>query len=304
LTADDVFPYAPTAGEMALRKLWLEQMVRKNPSMKGKKVSLPIVTSGLTHSISIAASLFLDKGQSIIVPDMYWGNYNLVFAEQREAKMVSFPLFANDRLNIDGLAKAIDSVPGDRCAMILNFPNNPTGYTPTLDEAKALVAMLVDKANSGRQLLVFTDDAYFGLFFEKDTCTESLFALLCAAHENIFAVKGDAATKEEMVWGFRIGFITYGAKGLSEEHYEALGKKTMGAIRGVVSSCTKPGQSILLKGMRAAGYAQEKEAGIEQIGKRYRYMKEVLARYKDNKFLRPLPFNSGYFMAFECAGNA
>ena len=107
-----------------------------------------------------------------------------------------------------------------------------------------------------------------------------------------------------MVWGFRIGFITYGAKGLSEEHYEALGKKTMGAIRGVVSSCTKPGQSILLKGMRAAGYAQEKEAGIEQIGKRYRYMKEVLARYKDNKFLRPLPFNSGYFMAFECAGNA
>lgn len=304
LTADDVFPYAPTAGEMALRKLWLEQMVRKNPSMKGKKVSLPIVTSGLTHSISIAASLFLDKGQSIIVPDMYWGNYNLVFAEQREAKMVSFPLFADDHLNIDGLAKAIDSVPGDRCTMILNFPNNPTGYTPTLDEAKALVAMLVDKANSGRQLLVFTDDAYFGLFFEKDTCTESLFALLCAAHENIFAVKGDAATKEEMVWGFRIGFITYGAKGLSEEHYEALGKKTMGAIRGVVSSCTKPGQSILLKGMRAAGYAQEKEAGIEQIGKRYRYMKEVLAHYKDNKFLRPLPFNSGYFMAFECAGNA
>ena len=165
LTADDVFPYAPTAGEMALRKLWLEQMVRKNPSMKGKRSRAHRLWTDPLHQHT--ASLFLDKGQSIIVPDMYWGNYNLVFAEQREAKMVSFPLFANDRLNIDGLAKAIDSVPGDRCAMILNFPNNPTGYTPTLDEAKALVAMLVDKANSGRPLLVFTDDAYFGCSLKR-----------------------------------------------------------------------------------------------------------------------------------------
>jgi aspartate/methionine/tyrosine aminotransferase len=304
LTHDDVFPYAPTAGELPLRKLWLAEMKKKNPSMANATTSLPVVTSGLTHAISIAATLFLDKGESIIVPDMYWGNYNLTFAEQREAKMVSFPLFANKELNVEGLAQTIDTIQEDQVAMILNFPNNPTGYTPTKSEADALVNMLVQKAEQGKKLLIFTDDAYFGLFFEKDVYRESLFARLCNAHENIFAVKGDAATKEEMVWGFRIGFITYGAKGLSEAQYEALVKKTMGAIRGNISSCSKPGQSILLKGMSSGTYQAEKAAGIAHIGKRYHHMKQLLEAYTRNAYLEPLPFNSGYFMAFKCAGNA
>jgi len=306
LSAADALTYAPATGRPDLREQWRASLAAKSPGLAGKSFSLPVVTSGVTHALSLVGDLFVDKGDMVLLPDKFWENYELLFGVRFQAQLAIYPFFnAGGGFNVEALRQALATRAGSwKTVLILNFPNNPTGYTPTLDEAKALVAMLVDKANSGRQLLVFTDDAYFGLFFEKDTCTESLFALLCAAHENIFAVKGDAATKEEMVWGFRIGFITYGAKGLSEEHYEALGKKTMGAIRGVVSSCTKPGQSILLKGMRAAGYAQEKEAGIEQIGKRYRYMKEVLARYKDNKFLRPLPFNSGYFMAFECAGNA
>ena len=272
--------------------------------MEGKSTSLPVVTGGLTHAISLAASLFLDKGDSIIVPDMYWGNYNLVFTEQREAKQVSFPLFSDGALNIQGLADTIDSIEGDQVSMILNFPNNPTGYTPTVKEADQLVSMLVSKAEQGRKLLIFTDDAYFGLFFEEDICRESLFAKLCDAHENIFAIKGDAATKEEMVWGFRVGFITYNSKGLSDAQYEALVKKTMGAIRGNVSSCSKPAQTILLKGMESKTYHAEKDARIVQIGERYRLMKQALARYADNGNLTPLPFNSGYFMSFICAGDA
>lgn len=304
MSKNDVFPYAPTAGDPALRKAWLREMIRKNPSMEGKSTSLPVVTGGLTHAISLAASLFLDKGDSIIVPDMYWGNYNLVFTEQREAKQVSFPLFSDGALNIQGLADTIDSIEGDQVSMILNFPNNPTGYTPTVKEADQLVSMLVSKAEQGRKLLIFTDDAYFGLFFEEDICRESLFAKLCDAHENIFAIKGDAATKEEMVWGFRVGFITYNSKGLSDAQYEALVKKTMGAIRGNVSSCSKPAQTILLKGMESKTYHAEKDVGIVQIGERYRLMKQALARYADNGNLTPLPFNSGYFMSFICAGDA
>ncbi len=230
LSVNEIFPYAPTAGDPGLRKVWLEEMVRKNPSMKGKLTSLPVVTAGLTHAISIAFSLFLDKGDEVIVPDFYWGNYNLIFTEQREAITVTTPLFdENMNLNIKGLSQTIDNSKGEKVALILNFPNNPTGYTPTNDEAKDLVAMLVEKAESGKKLFIFTDDAYFGLFFEENVCKESLFALLCDAHENIFTVKGDAATKEEMVWGFRVGFMTYNSKGLTSEHYEALVKKNNGS---------------------------------------------------------------------------
>ena len=301
---DELFPYAPTAGEMALRKKWLEEMRIKNPPMKEASVSLPIVTSGLTHAISVAASLFIDKDQQVLCPDLYWGNYNLIFTEQRQAKMVSFPLFLDNELNIEGLSEAIDATGTDRIAMILNFPNNPAGYTPTETEMEALAAMLIRKADAGKKLLVFTDDAYFGLFFEPDVCTYSLFSKLCNAHENILAVKGDAATKEEMVWGFRIGFITYGSKNLTEDQYAALEKKTMGAIRGVVSSCDKPGQSILLRAMQDGSYHADKAKGIATIGKRYAALKQELAKHAGDTALMPLPFNSGYFMSFVCSVDA
>ena len=304
LAVNEVFPYAPTAGEQALRKVWLEEMVRKNPAMEGKKTSLPVVTNGLTHAISIAFSLFLDEGDKILVPDFYWGNYNLIIDEQRKAVNIPFPLFADGKLNVEGLSRAIDSATGTKIALILNFPNNPTGYTPTISEAEALVEMLTAKAEGGKKLLVFSDDAYFGLFFEEDVCRQSLFALLCDAHENILAVKGDAATKEEMVWGFRVGFLTFNSAGLTEGHYEALVKKTMGAIRGNVSSCSKPAQTLLLKAMQSPSYHEEKAKGIAKIKDRYVVMKEALTSHEGDDNLIPLPFNSGYFMSFTCKGDA
>jgi aspartate/methionine/tyrosine aminotransferase len=304
IDGEELFPYSPTAGEPVLRKLWLSSMVKKNPAMAGKLTSLPVVTAGLTHSLSIVASLFLDKGQTILVPDMYWGNYNLIFSENREANLVNFTLFKEGGLNLEALCEAIDGVKDEVVTLVLNFPNNPTGYTPTQEEAAKLVALLVSKAEAGRKLLIFTDDAYFGLFFEDDVCRESLFSLLCDAHSNILTVKGDAATKEEMVWGFRVGFITFNSKGMGEEHYEALVKKTMGAIRGNVSSCSKAAQSILIRSLKSESYQREKEAGIALIEERYRLLKECLSLYRDDSNLTPLPFNSGYFMAFECQGDA
>ncbi len=39
LSVDDVFPYAPTAGDLALRKLWLKNMIEKNPSIERIRLS-------------------------------------------------------------------------------------------------------------------------------------------------------------------------------------------------------------------------------------------------------------------------
>ena len=152
--------------------------------------------------------------------------------------------------------------------------------------------------------MVISDDAYFGLFFEDETEKESLFAYLADAHENIFAIKGDAATKEEMVWGFRIGFITYASKAFTDEHLDALQKKTLGAIRCTVSNCDRPGQSLLLKAMKA-GDARERDKGalFTEMQKRYSAVHKAVSRHAGEKTLTPYPFNSGYFMAFDTNGH-
>lgn len=304
LKNSEIFPYSPMGGNADLRQKWQDDMREKNPLLFGKRISLPLVTSGLTSSVSIAASLFLDKNDTVILPDMYWENYNLILTEQRQANIVPYAFFDGQGFNTKGLSQAIDSDRTGKVFVFLNFPNNPTGYSPTEKEADEITRILVEKASRGKRILVLCDDAYFGLFFDPEVCRQSLFARLCDAHENILCVKGDAATKEEMAWGFRVAFLTYGCKGFTEAQYNALMQKTMGAIRGSLSSCCTPSQNIILRGMSSPDYKASKAEGIEKVGLRYHKLKEMLRKYEGEDCLVPLPFNSGYFMSFTCKCNA
>jgi len=65
--------------------------------------------------------------------------------------------------------------------------------------------VLHEAAEDGRNLVVVTDDAYFGLFYGRGRCQESLFARLVDCHERLLAVKVDGPTKEEYVWDVRTG---------------------------------------------------------------------------------------------------
>ena len=112
--------------------------------------------------------------------------------------------------------------------VILNFPQNPSGYSPTKDEAQQICKVVKEVAESGAKILVCCDDAYFGLNYEENIETQSLFAYLADIHENVLAVKIDGPTKEDYVWGMRCGFLTFGCKGFTAEQYDALVKKLMG----------------------------------------------------------------------------
>ena len=305
LSKKEIFNYAPGGGDKELRALWKKAMVKKNPTLEGKLLSTPIVTGGLTHTISIIATLFMDRGDEVVCPDLYWDNYQLIFEDLAEGELKTFPSFKDGGFNVEGMKKALLETKGDTARLILNFPNNPTGYSPSKEEAKAIVEAVKEVAESGKKILVISDDAYFGLFYEEETEKESLFSFFCDAHENILAIKGDAATKEEMVWGFRIGFITYGGKGLRKEHLDALTKKTLGAIRCSVSNCDRVGQSLLLHAIKEGkNYLADKEKTFTEMEARYKVIREVLRDYEGSSLLKPYPFNSGYFMAFDTLGHS
>ncbi len=289
--------YAPTAGQPALRDAWKQLLVSKNPSLQDKRFLLPIVTSGITHGISILADLFADEADTLIVPDLYWGNYRLIFQERRKATIAPFPFFTESgTFNLDALNQVLEQQT-KKTIIILNFPNNPSGYSLTTAEVAALQEMVKRHADRGLDMLVIFDDAYFGLFYEKDIMRESLFALFCDLHENILAVKADGITKEDYAWGLRVGFLTFGGRELDDAKYEALEKKTMGAIRSSVSNVSNVSQHLALKLFQDSKYSHEKKEYLEILQARYEIVQSCLAK-KDHSLLTPLPFNSGYFMAF------
>lgn len=121
MSVGEIFPYAPMGGVPALRKVWKEQMYKKNPSLEGKTISLPIVTSGLTNALSLVCSLFLDPSDFVVLPNMYWENYDLILDEQRQAKKVLFPNFKNGAFNLEGLDSAIAATGDNKAVVILSL---------------------------------------------------------------------------------------------------------------------------------------------------------------------------------------
>ena len=302
----EIVSYAPTAGVPELRDMWMREMIQKNPSLAGKDTSRPVVVSGLTHGLAVLADLFIEPGDTVILPDLYWGNYRLIFEDRMQARIRTFALFAESgSLNLEGLheclcSEAAEDAP-EKVILLLNFPNNPTGYTPSQAEAGRLIRLLHEAAERGRKILLICDDAYFGLFYEEDTYAQSIFAEAADLHENILAFKVDGATKENLVWGFRIGFLTFASRSLRarDTACQALSQKLLGAVRGSVSSSSVLGQSLLLKAMQSRNYAEEKRSVFRILEERYRRSRQILAGLPGP--LKVLPFNSGYFLCFDTA---
>jgi aspartate/methionine/tyrosine aminotransferase len=110
----------------------------------------------------------------------------------------------------------------------------------------------------------------------------------------------DGPTKEDYVWGLRIGFLTFAAAGMTEATGQALAAKAAGAVRGTVSNSSRLSQSLLLRAYRDPEYPAQKRAKYVTLKRRYQRIREILATHPHyaDAFM-PLPFNSGYFMCVE-----
>lgn len=294
----DIYEYAPPAGKPELRVAWRKKMLEENPDLEGKLIGNPIVTNALTHGLSITADLFANEGDAIVIPDKNWENYELNFEIRRGAQIVYYPLYNEDnKFNSAGLREVLLAQKNKgKAIVVLNFPNNPTGYTPAAQEGKEIVAAIKDAADAGINVVALTDDAYFGLFFE-DSVQESLFGQLAGLHPRVLAVKVDGATKEEYVWGFRVGFITYA--GNSEAFLSAMEQKTMGIIRASISSGPHPSQTFVLKALNSPEFKAQKQEKFEIMKGRANRTKSVLDSGKFDEVWSYYPFNSGYFMCLK-----
>jgi aspartate/methionine/tyrosine aminotransferase len=170
---------------------------------------------------------------------------------------------------------------------VLNFPNNPTGYSPTGAEAAAIVARIHAHPHP---LAVVCDDAYAGYYYE-DTCYgRSLFGALADAAdpERLLVCKVDGATKELLFFGGRIGFLTFSAEGAAGE---ALVHKASAILRGTLSSVSAPAQSIVLAALGDPNLAGQQEEVRDVLRRRYAALHRALAA----SVVPALPFNSGCF---------
>jgi aspartate/methionine/tyrosine aminotransferase len=304
----DAYNYAPPAGRQTLRERWRDKLLAENPTLRGKSFGLPIVTSALTHGLSLVGDLFVGEGDRILLPDQLWGNYRLTYEVRLGAEIATYPFYAGGGFNVAGFAAALaEQAQGrDKLIVLLNFPNNPTGYMPTPDEGRGIADALEAQAARGTRIVAVTDDAYFGLFYHlgAESMTESLFGLLTGRHPNLLAVKLDGATKELFVWGLRCGFITFGPghPAAADAVCEVLDAKSRGAIRGGISNGPMLSQTLVEHALESSSIADERKEKAETLRARAAKVYEVVGRPAFRDSFEPYPFNSGYFMCVKVKG--
>lgn len=296
------FLYAGSFGLPALREQWRAMEFKKNPSLKGKHFSNPVVTNALTHGLRITAELFADAKDELVVPDLFWDNYELIFGEAVGCQVRHFNTFTRGGFDVAAMKAAL-LAPGTKKILILNFPNNPTGYTATVADAKKIVAAVKAAARKGKKIVVVLDDAYFGLVYEKGIHGESLFAEFSDLDKNVLAVKLDGTTKEDYVWGLRVGFISFAFKGATEAQLKALEAKAAGNVRSCISNSSSLGQHLAIAAFASKRYAAEKRQKYAVLKSRYVEIRKILKRHPEYaESFTAMPFNSGYFMCVKPVG--
>lgn len=303
LSLEGVYGYAPVLGQPELREAWKSHLFKENPSLAEATLSLPIVTSGMTHGFSLISELFVDAGDVLVLSDKIWGNYRLIFETKAGVAVQTYPFFnAENGFNTNGFRETLTNTTREKLLVLLNFPHNPTGYAINRTEAEQIVDAIVACADRGCNVLVMIDDAYAGLWYEASVMHESLFGLLVGCHPNVVPVKIDGATKEEYAWGLRVAFLTFG---LEEAAMQPLEQKLSGLIRANTSGASQVSQTLILEAMRASGYAEQKQQNYETLKRRALKVKAAASDSRYAKLWDVYPSHAGYFTCLNLKrGNA
>jgi aspartate/methionine/tyrosine aminotransferase len=286
---------SPIEGLPEVRHRWRAWQRRSAPA--GAPSSLPLVTLGLSHGLSLVAELFGGEGKAVAVPQPFWGNYRQAFATRTGARVLTAPGYVEGRFNTRAISDALAAVPaGEPAVGLLNIPSNPGSYTPDREERRSTVSALLKEADR-RPLVVIVDDAYAGLVYEPEVPRESLFWDLAGAHPNLVPIKVDGATKEFSFFGGRVGFLTFALEPDSEAA-RAVESKVTTLVRSSVGSPVAASQTILLQALRRQGIEAEIESVRRLLARRYHALKSALAE-ADPALVTALPFNSGCFALVE-----
>ncbi|MFK7931838.1 MAG: aminotransferase class I/II-fold pyridoxal phosphate-dependent enzyme, partial [Myxococcota bacterium] len=253
--------------------------------------TLPFVCLGLTQVINFAAELFVDPGTPVIVPRPRWGNYDQVLGMRRGANLVEADLFVDGEYSLAPLLKTLQQTDGP-AMLVLNFPHNPSGFTPSARECAELVDAVL--AHPG-PLTVLVDDAYAGMMWGDDLPERSLFWELAERHdpERHVILRADGVTKELFFFPGRVGFLT-AAIDPESPAAAALESKLGSLARSGNGSPPGPSQAAVLAALQDPTLEAQIAAGNAVLAHRWALLEAALDE-ASSPHLRPYPFNSGVF---------
>ncbi|HMF30314.1 MAG TPA: aminotransferase class I/II-fold pyridoxal phosphate-dependent enzyme [Candidatus Lokiarchaeia archaeon] len=312
----EIAEYAPIGGLPELRQSWKNWIIYKCQNGAGIDVkpylTSPLITAGVTDGLAIVGAMFLDAGDHIILPDKYWENYALIYGTIQQGEIQYFPFFLDGKFNLDGMVDRVRASLEEKskAVLLLNFPNNPTGFVPTIEDYRQIAERLssvVDELQ--KPLVLVSDDAYDGYTYDDNAACCSIFPYLVNQSPYLIPIKLDGVSKEMLMYGGRVGAFSIGihpnwVDGSEKAALEAeINNKLEGYIRGTISNTSRSNQyvinDLLINNMEQ--FLAQRDASVNLLRRRYELINKLL---KDDPLPNATvdPNNGGFFLFVNVEG--
>jgi len=191
--------YGPTLGQEPLRQS-LSDYYTRIYDMDIPSDRIFVTASGSTAMHLSLASL-LDKGDNVVAVTPIWKNL-LGAVELTQASTTQVPLdYVDDTWSLD-LDKLFDAVTPYTKVMLIVTPSNPTGWTATKEEMRAIL----DFARE-RGIWVLADEVYARLVYNSTYSTVRSDSFLDVATEDDLLLVVNSFSKSWAMTGWRMGWI-------------------------------------------------------------------------------------------------
>ncbi len=243
--------YQPNLGLMELRAALADYSNRLYGTRFASE-NIAVTPSGMT-ALAVALQCIVADGEAVIVPSPVWPNLPAA-AEILGGEVVRVALRpVDDAWSLD-LDELFDACPPHTGALLINSPNNPTGWMLEDDEQERILKFCRE-----RDIWLIADEVYSRIVYDRDYAPS--FADKVADDDKYLII--NSFSKSWAMTGWRLGWLT-APKSLID---------TLGAVSEFNFSC-------IFAPTQVAGITalQEGEAFVAAARQRYRAARDLLAR--------------------------
>ncbi len=189
--------YSHNLGLLELRQAVAHYMTQRHGPIELDRLA---ITSGGVHALMLATQSLVDAGDEVVAVTPVWPNLTAQAAIMG-ARLCCVPLQAHNgqwQLDIEALLVAVTA---NTKLLIVNAPNNPTGWTLTRQEQQRI---LDHCRRTGTWILA--DEVYERLYFDASAngCAPS-FLDLAVADDRLVVVH--SFSKSFLMTGWRLGWL-------------------------------------------------------------------------------------------------
>jgi aspartate/methionine/tyrosine aminotransferase len=157
------------------------------------------VTSSGVNALSLAAQALVDPGDRVVCVTPLWPNLveiPKILSANVECVSLRFDVAKGWYLDLEQLLRTLTS---DTRVLMVNSPNNPTGWTLNGDEQRSILEHCRKHG-----IWILADDAYERLVYTAESCAPSFFDV---ADANDRLVSANTFSKSWLMTGWRLGWL-------------------------------------------------------------------------------------------------